>query len=75
VGWVAQAVPFHRWASVAVTPRLLMLVNPTAVHADADGHDTPNRSPPLAPLGLGTGWTAQAVPFHRSTSGSGLVLV
>jgi hypothetical protein len=39
---------------------------PTAVHADADAHDTPSRLLPAAPFGLGVLWIAQLVPFHRS---------
>jgi hypothetical protein len=38
------------------------------VHAEADAHETPVRTLPWAPRGLGMGWTAQAVPFQRSAS-------
>jgi hypothetical protein len=39
------------------------------VHAEADVHDTAvNSGLPRVPLGLGVGWMAQAVPFHRSAS-------
>jgi hypothetical protein len=40
--------------------------NPTAVHARAAGHDTPNNWVTLA--GRGMDWMRQAVPFHRSAS-------
>jgi hypothetical protein len=39
-----------------------------AVHAEAEVHDTPLRPLDLVPLGVGVGWTAQVVPFHRSAS-------
>src|SRR5215472_10206333 len=39
VVWMAQAVPFHRSASVTATP-LLLLAAPTPVQAEDDVHDT-----------------------------------
>jgi hypothetical protein len=52
VAWMLHRVPFHRSARV-VAPRALGWAAPTAVHADADVQDTPNRAPPLAGLGMG----------------------
>jgi hypothetical protein len=53
--WIIQAEPFHRSAT---SP-------PTAVHAVADEHDTPDSC--AVP---GMGWMVQAVPFHCSASGT-----
>jgi hypothetical protein len=66
VGWMRQLVPSHRSARVLALG-VKALEAPTAVHADADGHATPDRKP--APCGgLGVGWMRQAVPSHRSAS-------
>ena len=43
---------------------------PTAVQSDGEGQDTPLRLLPLARAGLGAGSACQAVPFHRSPSGT-----
>ena len=59
IGWIAQLVPFHR--SVIVAPAL----DPRAVHAIVDAHDTPTSAPSV---GLGVRWIAQRVPFHRSAN-------
>src|SRR5690242_20219217 len=40
---------------------------PTAVHAVADGHDTPVRETP-EPDGLGVGWIDHVVPFQRTAN-------
>ena len=60
VAWIDQRVPFHRSAS-GPAPDL-----PTAVHADAEVHDTPFRSPPWDKLGVD--WIRHRVPFHRSAT-------
>jgi len=52
VAWMFHRVPFHRSARV-VAVGVNGLAAPTAVHADADVQDTPNRAPPLAGLGMG----------------------
>ncbi len=62
VGWMRQAVPSHRSASVPA------FEVPTAVHAEGDVHVTPFRKPPPCD-GLGVGWMVHRVPSHRSTSG------
>jgi hypothetical protein len=62
VDWMVHAVPFHRSASV---PRL---ESPTAMHAVADVHDTPEKPLDCAPAGSGVDCTAQEVPFQRSAS-------
>jgi hypothetical protein len=41
VGWMAQRVPFHCSASVPPPPGVLLMYQPTAVHAVADRHETP----------------------------------
>jgi hypothetical protein len=45
------------------------LVSPTAVHADADVHDTPCRWHCVVPLAVGVVWIVQVLPSHRSASG------
>ncbi len=65
VRWMAQAVPFHRSASVTMVPRARCTKPPTAVHAPAELQDT---AASTAAAGRGVRWTAQAVPFHRSAS-------
>jgi hypothetical protein len=62
VGWMRQAVPSHRSASVPA------FEVPTAVHADGDVQVTPLRKPPPWD-GLGVGWMVHRVPFHRSARG------
>src|SRR5215470_8509746 len=64
VAWMVHLVPSHRSARVLALG-VKALEPPTAVHADADVHDTPLKtSPPCG--GLGVAWMAQRVPFHRS---------
>jgi hypothetical protein len=60
VGWMVQVLPSQRSASGAP------LLDPTAVHAVAEVHDTPKRLLVVAPLGLGVGCIVQALPSHRS---------
>ena len=60
VGWIAQVLPFHRSARVSVV--LPVSVNPPAVHAVADGHDTPFKPENVVPWGLGVGWMDQEAP-------------
>jgi hypothetical protein len=47
-------LPFHCSARASCSPELLMKP-PTAEQYIGDGHDTPNKELPVAPLGLG--WT------------------
>src|SRR5215467_1713893 len=54
VGWMVQEWPFHRCAVVSDVPRLL-LVFPTATHAEPDTQDAAFRLPAAAPDGLGAG--------------------
>src|SRR5215471_8785981 len=65
-----QVRPSHRCARVSEVPRLL-LVLPTAMHAEPDTQDAAFRLPPAAPAGLGVGWMLHVLPFHRSASVSG----
>jgi hypothetical protein len=37
------------------------------VHAVLEEHETPEKLCKVAPVGTGTVWTVQLVPFHRST--------
>jgi hypothetical protein len=60
-------VPSQRSASVTGVPVLSVLF-PTAVHAVAEMHDTPDSLLACAPLGLGVVWIVQLVPFQRSAS-------
>src|SRR6516225_10245891 len=65
---MAQLRPFHRSARVSTTafPKLSVRA-PAAVQAEADVHATLlNRLP--GDHGLGVGWMAQLLPFHRSAS-------
>ena len=66
VGWMAQLLPFHRSASVLAGFPALSSRAPTATQDEADVHATPFRKPPGDPEGLGVGWMAQLLPFHRS---------
>ena len=80
VASIVQLVPFQRSASVAGLPKptdpgvIMLLRQPTAVHAVREAHDTPTRLiSPAAPIaGLGVGCTVQLVPFHRSANDSSL---
>jgi hypothetical protein len=65
VAWMRHRVPFHRSARGVDAPWLLTAW-PTAVHAEGDEQDTLNSALSLAPGGLGVGWIAQLLPFHRS---------
>jgi hypothetical protein len=58
VDWMAQAVPFQRSASVTAAP-LIVEEFPTAVHAEADVHDTAENAP-VGASGLGVDTTDQA---------------
>src|SRR5215470_14068002 len=70
VGWMVQEWPFHRCAVVSEVPRLL-LVFPTATHAEPDTQDAAFRLPAAAPGGLGACWTRHVLPSHRSASVAG----
>src|SRR5215467_11505296 len=70
VGWMVQVWPFHRCAEVSEVPRLL-LVFPTATHAEVDTQAAAFRLPAAAPGGLDTRWMLQVLPFHRSASVAG----
>jgi hypothetical protein len=65
----AHLIPFHRSASVT-SPKIaaLLVAFPTAVHAVAEMQEIPVRALAWAPVGLGVGWVAQAVPFQASAS-------
>src|SRR5215468_1683731 len=69
-GRMLQVRPFHRCARVSEVPRLL-LVFPTATHAEVDTQDAAFRLPAAAPGGLDTRWMLQVLPFHRSASVAG----
>jgi len=64
---MAQPLPFQTSAKVTAVPALLTM-NPTAVQAVEDVHDTPFRALRLAPVGLGVVSTDQLVPFHASAN-------
>ena len=65
VGWMGHRVPFHRSARVRDAP-VVVVLDPTAVHADGDVHATPNRLLTAARIGLGVGKMRHEVPFHCS---------
>jgi hypothetical protein len=59
--------PFQR--SAAVAPAFVKSeLPPTAVHADADEHETPFRKANCDPVGFGVDCTVHFVPFHCSAS-------
>jgi hypothetical protein len=60
VGRIAQVLPFHSSARVLVV--LPVSVNPAAVQAVADGHDTPFKPEKAVPWGLGVGGMDQEAP-------------
>src|SRR5215468_4252879 len=66
VGWMVQAVPFHRSARVVVPEFGVAFRFPAAVQAAGVVQDTAARTPPGG--GLGVCWMLQFVPFHRSAS-------
>jgi hypothetical protein len=67
VRWIVHRRPFQRAASV-VAVAVLVWNEPTATQAFADGQDTLENEADLPLVGLGVGWIAQLVPFHRSAS-------
>jgi hypothetical protein len=66
-GWIRHRVPSQRSARDTKLGELFPSF-PTAVHADADVHDTAARKLDCAPSGLGEGTIRHAVPFHCSAS-------
>ena len=65
VGWTDHRVPFHRAASGGLVPALSW-VDPTAVQAVLEVHDTLDRKPGK----FETCSTDHRVPFHRAASGN-----
>src|SRR5215467_1444153 len=65
-----QVRPFHRRARGSEVPRLL-LVFPTAMHADGAVQATPLRVLDAAPGGLFAASTVHLEPFHRSACVAG----
>jgi len=59
--------PFHDSASVTVVPAE-STYEPTAMHARAALHDTPDNVTPVPPGGSGTGCAAHEVPSHACAS-------
>jgi hypothetical protein len=66
--WMDHVLPFQYSASADWAPASPVL-DPTAIHDPADGHDTPASMVTAAPAGRGTRWMDHLVPFHRSASG------
>jgi hypothetical protein len=48
----------------------LFSLPPTAMQAVAEVHDTAPKPLSVVPVGLGTDWIDQLVPFHRSAKGT-----
>ena len=65
VAWMRHWVPFHRSARGVEAPWLLTAW-PTAVHADGDEQDTPNKRLSFAFRGLGVAWMAHLRPSQCS---------
>jgi hypothetical protein len=68
VGWMVQAVPFHRSASVTEAPSLVS-EDPTAVQAETDVHDTACNVP-VGACGLGVDSIDQPVAPVDGRSGT-----
>jgi hypothetical protein len=68
VGWMCQADPFHRSASVA-EPELVEY-SPTAMQARCAGHDTPLNTAPVEPAGFGLGSIDH--PFAAAPAGDAM---
>jgi hypothetical protein len=68
VGWLRQLWPFQRSVIVPAKFPELSKPTPTAVQAEVKVHETPVRKPPCIPVGVGTCWVFQFVPFQRSAS-------
>jgi hypothetical protein len=66
-GTMDQDEPFHASASVT-TETLLGASDPTAVHAEAEVHDTASSALPRTPAGFGVGTMDQDEPSHCSAS-------
>ena len=67
--WIDQPEPFHRSTNaedLPFSPGFVISV-PTAVHAIAEVHDTPESAPPTEPGSLGVG-RADQLPSHRSAN-------
>jgi hypothetical protein len=71
VGWMRQARPFRRSASVLASPELFV-ESPVVVHAEGVVQDTGPMRAPCAPAGAAMGRIFQVLPFQRSASGFGL---
>jgi hypothetical protein len=74
VGWIRQVVPFHRSARVAMV-RDLLVVAPTATHAERAVQATLFRLLDAAPGGFGAACVRQKAPADRSTRTPGDWLV
>jgi hypothetical protein len=74
VGWIRQVVPFHRSARVTMA-RDLLVVPPTATHAECAMQATPFRELDAAPGGFGAACVRQKAPADRSTRTPGDWLV
>jgi hypothetical protein len=65
VDWIDHAVPFQDSARDTVVPVLLTKL-PTASHAVAVLHETPENELAFAPAGTGVDWMTQVIPFQCS---------
>jgi hypothetical protein len=65
VGWRRQAPPFHCSATARTVP-VLVVLDPTAMHADGAVQATPSRPLSAIPDGFGVGRMRHEVPFHCS---------
>ncbi|HLY48242.1 MAG TPA: hypothetical protein VKR21_03515 [Solirubrobacteraceae bacterium] len=75
VGWITQVDPSHLSARVFEMGKntLPEAIDPTAVQAFSDAHDTPFRSLPVEPFGVGVAWIIHVDPFQRSASGTSML--
>jgi hypothetical protein len=68
VGWIVHCFPSQRSANVWSWFPPLSTVAPTAMHAVAETHDTPDKLPPRPRDWLGVGWIDQWDPSQRSAN-------
>jgi hypothetical protein len=66
VGWIDQRAPSQCSTSGAILPLLETKLDPTAVQAVDEAHDTPHRLLFVPRAAADVGWVDQWRPFHRS---------
>lgn len=70
VAWIAQVLPFHCSARVAIAPEAAEPENPVAVQAVDETHEIAFSEFWFCPARLGVVWIAHLLPFQCSASGA-----